>query len=77
MTYNLTVHVPHSTELRLRDMNGGIRAGQTSGKFDINNVNGPVNMNSVAGTGSVRTVNGEIAGDLHRESESADRLSAQ
>lgn len=60
VTYNLTVHVPHATELRLRDVNGTIRAGQTSGKFDINAVNGTVTMNSVAGTGSVRTVNGEI-----------------
>ncbi|HYA16546.1 MAG TPA: DUF4097 family beta strand repeat-containing protein [Bryobacteraceae bacterium] len=60
VTYNLTVHVPHATELRLRDVNGTIRAGQTSGKFGISGVNGAVTMNSVAGTGSVRTVNGEI-----------------
>lgn len=60
VTYNLTVHVPRATELRLHDVNGAIRAGQTRGKFDINDVNGSVNLDSVSGSGSVRTVNGAL-----------------
>ena len=60
VTYNLTVHVPHATELRLRDVNGAIRAGQTRGKFEINDVNGTVNLDSVSGSGNVRTVNGAL-----------------
>jgi hypothetical protein len=60
VTYNLTVHVPHATELRLRSVNGAIKSEQTTGKFDVHGVNGSVNMNSMAGSGSVHTVNGGV-----------------
>jgi hypothetical protein len=60
VTYNITVRVPHLTDLRLRNVNGGIKAGETTGKFDVNGVNGSVTMNSIGGSGTVRTVNGEM-----------------
>ena len=60
VTFNFTVHVPRSTELRLSTVSGAIRADQTSGKFTVRNVNGEIAMTGIAGSGSVRTVNGKI-----------------
>ncbi len=60
VTYNFTIHVPRETELRLRNVNGEIRAAQTSGKFDIRGVNGAVNMTAAAGSGAVSMVNGRM-----------------
>lgn len=58
--YNLTVHVPRQTELRLRDVNGSVRAERTTGKFDVRDVNGSMTMTSMGGTGNARTVNGSL-----------------
>jgi DUF4097 and DUF4098 domain-containing protein YvlB len=59
VTYNLTIHVPHNTELRLHTVNGEIQSEQTNGKFDVNNVNGGIVMTDIAGAGRVKTVNGK------------------
>jgi len=56
--YNFTVHVPRETALRLRTVNGEIKAEETRGKFDIHGVNGSVTMTGIAGSGTLRTVNG-------------------
>jgi len=60
VTYNFSIHVPRDTELRLRSVNGAIKTGQTSGRFDISGVNGAVSMTDAAGSGSARTVNGRL-----------------
>jgi DUF4097 and DUF4098 domain-containing protein YvlB len=61
VTYNLTIRVPRATELRLRDTNGEIKTGETSGKFDISGVNGPLTMTGAAGSGRASTVNGRLS----------------
>jgi DUF4097 and DUF4098 domain-containing protein YvlB len=61
VTYNLTIHVPRATELRLRDTNGEIKTGETSGKFDIRGVNGGLTMTGAAGSGTTSTVNGRLS----------------
>jgi DUF4097 and DUF4098 domain-containing protein YvlB len=60
VTYNFNIHVPRDTELRLRSVNGEIKAEQTGGKFDISAVNGPINMTAAAGSGNAHTVNGRL-----------------
>ena len=61
VTYNLTIHVPRATELRLRDTNGEIKTGETNGKFDIRGVNGSLTMTGAAGFGTASTVNGRLS----------------
>lgn len=56
--YNLTIHVPRDTGLRLRTVNGGLQAQDTSGAFDVKSVNGSVAMTNIAGSGTVAAVNG-------------------
>ena len=56
--YNLTIHVPRETALRLHTVNGGVKAEETSGAFDVKSVNGPVAMTNIAGSGTVGAVNG-------------------
>jgi hypothetical protein len=58
VTYNFTIHVPHETGLRLRTVNGDIKADDTRGKFDVRGVNGSVAMTGIAGYGALHTVNG-------------------
>lgn len=59
-TYNFVVRVPRETALRLRTVNGAIRARDTRGKFDIHGVNGAIVADGIAGSGALRTVNGRI-----------------
>jgi len=61
VTYNFTIHVPRETVLRLRTVNGDVKAEETRGKFDIHGVNGAVTMTGTAGSGTLRTVNGRTA----------------
>lgn len=56
--WNVTVHVPRETALRLRSVNGGVTAQDTSGTFDVRAVNGAVGMTSIAGSGTISAVNG-------------------
>lgn len=56
--WNVTVHVPRDSTQRLRTVNGGVTAQDTSGAFDVKSVNGPVNMTNIAGSGSISAVNG-------------------
>jgi DUF4097 and DUF4098 domain-containing protein YvlB len=56
--WNLTVHVPREIALRLRDVNGSIKADGTNGAFDISAVNGSVTGTNIAGSGNISTVNG-------------------
>ena len=35
VTYNFTIHVPRSTGLQLRTVNGPVKTAQTDGKFDV------------------------------------------
>lgn len=58
--YNFTIHVPRTTELRLRDVNGTITADATRGKFDVSSVNGAVSMSGISGYGRLHTVNGKV-----------------
>ncbi len=54
VAWNLTVHVPRETALRLRSVNGGVTAQDTSGTFDVRSVNGPLVMTNIAGSGTAR-----------------------
>jgi hypothetical protein len=58
--YNFNIHVPRNIELRLRDINGEVKAEQTSGRFDLHAVNGTLTMSSIAGSGTANAVNGRI-----------------
>jgi len=58
VAWNLTVHVPRATALRLRSVNGGVSAQDTSGTFDVRSVNGPLSMRDVVGSGTASAVNG-------------------
>lgn len=58
VVWNLTVHVPRETALRLRSVNGGVTAQDTSGTFDVRSVNGPLTMTNIAGSGTANAVNG-------------------
>ena len=58
--YDFTIHVPRDTALRLRTVNGEIKASETRGKFDVAGVNGAVSMTNIAGYGDLRTVNGAL-----------------
>ena len=63
--YNLTIHVPRSTGLRLRSVNGGVQAQDTSGTFDVRSVNGSVGMTNIAGSGTAAAVNGPTVVTFH------------
>ena len=58
VTYNFTIHVPRSTELTLRTVNGTIKTEETSGKFFAKNINGAITMTNIAGSGTADTLNG-------------------
>ena len=58
VAWNLTVHVPRETALRLRSVNGGVTAQDTSGTFDVRSVNGPLVMINITGSGTASAVNG-------------------
>jgi len=58
VAWNLTVHVPRETALRLRSVNGSVTAQDTSGTFDVRSVNGPLTMTNIAGSGTASAVNG-------------------
>ena len=56
--WNLTVHVPREIALRLRNVNGSIKAEATSGAYDMSAVNGSITGTNIAGSGNISTVNG-------------------
>ena len=56
--YNLTIHVPRETGLRLHTVNGGVQAQDTSGTYDVRSVNGAIVMTNIAGSGTIGAVNG-------------------
>jgi hypothetical protein len=58
VAWNLIVHVPHETALRLRSVNGGVTVQDTSGTFDVRSVNGALGMTNVSGSGTASAVNG-------------------
>lgn len=60
VTYNLTVHVPRNSAIRLHSVNGGVKAEETLGRFDVRTVNGSVGLTNIAGSGTVQTVNGHM-----------------
>jgi DUF4097 and DUF4098 domain-containing protein YvlB len=71
VTYNFVVHVPRATALRLHTVNGGIRADDTAGRFDLKNINGGIAMNNTAGSGSADALNGATVVKF-RENPKAD-----
>lgn len=71
VVWNITAHVPREIALRLRTVNGGVTAQDTSGAFDVRSVNGPLNMTNVAGSGTAGTVNGSNTVSF-RENPKAD-----
>lgn len=60
VTYNFTIHVPRTTELKLKSVNGSSSTEGTRGKFDMQSVNGAVTMADAGGSGTARTVNGSL-----------------
>ena len=71
VTYNFVIHAPRATALRLRTVNGEVKAENTSGKFDVRTVNGGLSMTGIAGEGSAQTVNGSAVISF-RENPKAD-----
>jgi hypothetical protein len=65
VAWNVTVHVPRATALKLRTVNGGVAAQDTSGAFDVRSVNGALNMTDVSGSGTAGTVNGANTVSFH------------
>jgi len=57
--YNFSIKVPREIELRLRTVNGEVKASETRGRFDVAGVNGPVSMTGIGGYGLLHTVNGK------------------
>ena len=64
--YNLTIHVPRETGLRVRTVNGGVQAQDTSGIFDVKSVNGVIGMTNVSGSGAAAAVNGANIVSFHQ-----------
>ncbi len=61
VTFDLDIHVPRRTRLRLCTINSGdVLVEGTAGAFDITHVNGRIVMQNVRGAGRVQTVNGPI-----------------
>jgi hypothetical protein len=73
VVWNLTAHVPRETALRLKTVNGGVTAQDTSGSFDVRCVNGPLSMTDVAGSGTASAVNGSNTVSF-RENPKADSV---
>jgi hypothetical protein len=71
VAWNITVHVPRATALKLRTVNGGVTAQDTSGTFDVRSVNGPLSMTDVSGSGTASAVNGTNTVSFH-ENPKAD-----
>jgi hypothetical protein len=59
--YEITVRVPNSMNLDLRNVNkGGIIVEDVHGHFEVHEVNGPVEMKGISGDGTVSSVNGAL-----------------
>jgi hypothetical protein len=71
VAWNVTVHVPRATALKLRSVNGGVTAQDTSGTFEVRSVNGPLSMTNMAGSGTASAVNGTNTVSFH-ENPKAD-----
>jgi hypothetical protein len=71
VTYNFTIHVPRAAGLRLRTINGDVKAEDTAGKFDVHNINGGITMTNIAGSGTADTLNGPTVVTF-RENPKAD-----
>jgi hypothetical protein len=71
VAWNVTVHVPRATALKLRTVNGGVTAQDTSGTFDVRSVNGALSMTDVSGSGTASAVNGTNTVSFH-ENPKAD-----
>ena len=56
--WNITAHVPRAIALKLRSVNGAVRAQDTTGAYDVHCVNGQIVMTNIAGSGTVSSVNG-------------------
>ncbi len=70
VAWNVTVHVPRATALKLRSVNGGVTAQDTSGTFDVRSVNGPLSMTDVSGSGTASAVNGTNTVTFHENPKS-------
>jgi hypothetical protein len=55
-----TVHVPHNSNLKLKNVNGPVSASQVRGKVKINNVDGPATLEAITGEAAAETVNGAL-----------------
>ena len=73
VTYNFTIHVPRTTELTLRTVNGSIKTEETAGKFYAKTINGGMTMTNIAGSGTADTLNGNTTVTF-RENPKADSL---
>jgi hypothetical protein len=58
--FEMTIKVPQSMNLNVRNINRGIAIENVRGHFDIQEVNGGVEMKGIAGEGQVRSVNGPM-----------------
>jgi hypothetical protein len=70
VAWNVTVRVPRATALKLRTVNGGVTAQDTSGAFEVRSVNGPLSMTDVSGSGTASAVNGTNTVSFHENPKS-------
>ena len=58
VSFDFTLHVPREANLRLRTVNrGSIRAQDTDGAFDVENINGGLELTEIAGSGHAYALN--------------------
>jgi DUF4097 and DUF4098 domain-containing protein YvlB len=71
VVYNFTIRVPRAAGLRLRTINGDVKAEDTAGTFDVHNINGGIAMTNITGSGTADTLNGPTV-VAFRENPKAD-----
>jgi hypothetical protein len=58
VSFDFTLRVPRETSLRLRTVNrGNIRAQDTDGAFDVENINGGLDLTEISGSGHAYALN--------------------
>jgi hypothetical protein len=59
-TFELTVKVPRSMNLNLREVKGKIAVENVNGHFSVHGVNGGIELTGISGGGEFRSVNGPV-----------------
>ncbi|MBN1937544.1 MAG: DUF4097 family beta strand repeat protein [Anaerolineae bacterium] len=55
-----TIYVPHNSNVKVKHVNGPIKAVQINGNLDLHGVDGPTQVSQVSGDIHIHTVNGSV-----------------